>query len=143
MPVVSSTAKEVPGAASRRVRTTCRAASRSSGRTESSSPSVRRSVTTAPLAQIAVPWLWTWARTTSIQRAGLPVTKKTSIPASSAAARAATVRADSVLSSRSRVPSRSVAISRVTAGRGVSVAVVTGPFSPTEVHVRAEVRTSE
>ncbi len=80
--------------------------------------------------------------TTSIQRAGRPVTKKTSMPASSAAARAAIVRSDTDLSSRRRVPSRSVAIrrgGRAAAGvSGCRVAEVTGPFSAT--YARTAVR---
>ena len=115
MPYVCSTANEVPGAASRSSRTTSSAVSRASARTftkrwapgrRAGRPRRRR------CAQIARPWPWTWSLTTSIQRAGRPVTKKTSMPASSAAARAAIVRAETDLSSRSRVPSRSVAISR-------------------------------
>lgn len=143
MPVVSSTAKEVPGAAPRRASTTLSAVTRGSGLTWTNSRPVGgwsvecrsrawRSTTAAPFAQMARPWPWTWSLTTPIQRAGRPVTKNTAMPASSAAARAATVRSETDLSSRSKVPSRSVAMSRV-AGVGPSGhwgAEVTAPSSP-------------
>ena len=64
------------------------------------------------VGQMAMPWPASMFRDHAHPAGGPPVTKKTSIPAASAAASAAIVRADTVLSSRSSVPSRSVAISR-------------------------------
>jgi hypothetical protein len=72
-----------------------------------------RSQTTAPLAQMAMPPTPMRSAIGPRLRGGRPVTSTTVIPASLAAARAARVRSDTVSSGSSRVPSRSLATSRV------------------------------
>jgi hypothetical protein len=69
------------------------------------------------------------ASNSGTERGGRPVTSTTRIPACSAAAKAAPVRADRVPSLRSSVPSRSVAMSFGGATRDTTgMVAMTAPF---------------
>ena len=70
------------------------------------------SQTSAPLEITASPWRPTWSKTSSAHRSGRPVTNTTGTSRSSSSASTCWVYADTVLSERTSVPSRSVATSR-------------------------------
>ena len=115
-PVVFSSANVVPGMPSRISRATCSPVSTGIGR-QLRTARAWTSYTMPPLEQIASPWSPTCSHRSCIQRIGRPVTKTTVTPSSSTAVSTSRVRAVTVPSACSRVPSRSVATRRI-AGPG-------------------------
>ena len=110
MPSSVSTANALPGTAALISSQTSTPTAGSIVRVSTASR-VATSQTSAPLEMTARPWPPTWSKTSSAQRNGRPVTKTTGTPPSSSWASTCCVYAETVLSERTSVPSRSVATS--------------------------------